>query len=327
MILDLDAPFPDWSPAGRQAFLREHPDVVRSQLRIGFDGLLAVEPRWFEEARWSSVDEAVDWAADQFATRNLDKARNKSLKLLTIPGFWLAQKLGKRGYAARRAKFASLAAPFAVEGCSEDSPPPRATSAHEPWLDVDDEELEELAGRLSQVLATLRNQTCAQLAYWWLEGTASLRFPLFGRSEEPSPKPASSRKHASRHRADAQCRFQVLMQRLAVGQDGQGVIRLQFLAPCPDIPPFRVPDAAVVRGAKLSGQRELDRLRRAGWIALLAQLLGREKDCSAVERLFLTSSLTPTTLEVYALDEGRAPELERQIRELPQPPRQGRKAR
>ena len=327
----------DWSMPARAALVAENRDVFSALVRLGFDKLQADLPAWLDAARWQTIDAAVDWCLDAFATRDLcaDKAAITTWQLFTIPWFWLKQRLGP-GYAPKRrlVKAADKPKPlheqFELSGAERKKPEMDLHQAEDAAIaQIDRNAIEHrLQKTLGKTLARMRGRTCSQLVNWWLQATATLRTSLW--FPEETPKPARTYKDASHFRADALARFQVLHHDLLDGKsDLLEAVQCQYFSPCGNEPPFRLPDQEVVKALRLAGVRRLQVLRAEGWSQLLNALIQQLKMSRVgdIERPFLAASLTLTTLDVYGLDEGRDPELRDQILQVPQEPRQGRKAR
>ncbi len=321
----------DWSTLARAGLIAAHRDEFSALLRLGFDRLEADLPAWLSAARWNTVDNGIAWCLHAFATRDLrvDKAADGTWRLFTIPWFWLKQKLGPGYGPAKRRVKSGGDNKHPIEAFDEERARHSAASSDTP--DTEDDAVARidrmaLQRRLGRTLAELRRRTCAQLVGWWLEATADLRIALFFPEEQPSA--ARSPKDASQFRADALARFQVLHHKLM--DDGNELLRavqMQFFSPCDGQPRFRLSDHAVVRAMRLDGVRRLQALRTEGWSQLLLKLINQLDGVEDGERPFLAASLSLTTLDVYALDEGRDPELRERIRQVPQVSRQGRRTR
>lgn len=321
----------DWSTPARADLVAAHRDQFSALLRLGFDRLEADLPAWLDAAHWKTVDDAVAWCLQAFATRDLrvEKAADATWRLFTIPWFWLKQKLGPGyGPAKQRVKLGGEN-PRATDQFDETPQRPQKLGAK---ANEEEDSIAEridraaLQKRLGRTLGELRRCTCSQLVGWWLEATTNLRKAHFFPEEQPSA--TRSPKDASQFRADALARFQVLHQELIDdANELLEAVRLQFFSPCPGEPRHRLPDKVVVSKMGLAGVRNLQALRTEGWSRLLSELVKKLKGVDDGERPFLTASLSLTTLDVYGLDEGRDAELRERILQVPQVPRQGRRAR
>lgn len=321
----------DWSAPARAGLVAAHRDQFSALLRLGFDRLETDLPAWLDAAHWKSVDDAIAWCLHAFGTRDLrvDKAADGTWRLFTIPWFWLKQKLGP-GYGPAKHRVKSGGETTRPIEAFDENRARHSAASSDPRETEDDavSRADHLAlqRRLGRTLSELRRRTCGQLVGWWLEATASLRKALFFPEERPSA--ARSPKDASQFRADALARFQVLHHKLIDdANELLHAVRFQFFSPCEGEPRFRLPDQTVVRTLRLDGVRRLQALRAEGWSQLLLKLINQLDGVEGGERPFLAASLSLTTLDVYGLDEGRDPELRERIRQVPQLPRQGRRAR
>ncbi len=320
----------DWSPEGRAALVEAHRELFAALL---YRALSLLAERYGEQPlldafRWDTLDDAVDWCLERFASANLDPQRLSSplrtWKLFTVAGFWLAQRESGRGYAR---KMAGLRAERVTPV------PSSPEQEHQELPDTGDPvdlDLRRLISTWVDTLRDLRARTCPGLITWWLRATERLRADWFD-VEVPSlvDEPAS-KKARSVLAHDALFRFQALHQKLlregGAVEPSHAVMREWLFRPCEDQPPYRRSEAMIALALPESWPRDkrtLHKLRREGVETLLARLIEKAGDVPderegavLAEWQLLRLSVTKTTLTAFSLDEGASPELEREIEHL-----------
>jgi hypothetical protein len=323
----LDTPITDWSKEGRASLVREHREVVALLLR---HSLAQVAKPYGEQAlldafRFETLDDAVDWCLERFATGTLEPGKlsppSRSWRLFTQARFWLSQREGAAGF---QRKMQELEAALWRDSARTEPAEPGVAPA--PDLDV-----QRLVERLTRTLSELLARTCPDLVTWWLRATEELRSLWF---ELPIPEPAHeppSKKDRSLRVHDALFRFACLFRKpLLQGKDmapAQLAVREWLFSPCRNEPPYRRTEEEIAAALPLTVPKEkraIQRLRREGVSALIHQLLSHldtpvePADAVALlEWTLLRMSVTRTTLVTFSLDEGSSPELERRIEELP----------
>jgi hypothetical protein len=300
------APIVDWSPEGRRALLERDRLLIRELLDLAFTEFACVEPIPWRELGFRGddpVQEAVDWCLERFASsKPLDPSKLsvalRSYRLFTQPRWWLCQKLTTQGYhgsMTRGRRLVSLPVEeIATEEREEDDGGPR------------DGELAAVVAALAATLTKLHQKTCAELVAYWFDATEVLRRAL-GDERGQAALPDRAPKAASFHRFDAMFRFWQLHEPATIGATFARVLESAMFAPCPNEPPFRVPDGEVAR--KLndgSGPREIGQARKAACAKVVAEFWRRYRSAlpdsfaERVDQTFRRAFLRPTLL--HALD-------------------------
>lgn len=320
----LDTPITDWSQAGRASLVQEHREVLALLLR---QSLAQVAKPYGEQSlldafRFATLDDAVDWCLERFATGSLDSHKlSRSWRLFTQARFWLSQREGAAGF---QRKMQELEAARRQDAARSESPEP----GEEPVPDLD---VQRLMERLARTLSELRARTCADLVTWWLRATEALRSHWFELPEPELAHDPRSKKDRSLRAHDALFRFACLFRKLLVHEKdavpAQLAVREWLFSPCRNTPPYRRTEeeiAAALPPAFAKEKRAIQRLRREGVSGLLHQLIsGLELPTETAEAValmewqLLRASVTRTTLVAFDMDEGRSPELERRIEALP----------
>lgn len=320
----LDTPITDWSQPGRASLVQEHREVLALLLHQSLAQVAKPygEQNLLDAFRFATLDDAVDWCLERFATGNLEPRNlSRSWRLFTQARFWLSQREGVAGF---KRKMQQLEAARRQDATRSESSEPGV----EPVLDLDVQRFKE---RLAHTLSELRDRTCADLVTWWLRATEALRSHWF---ELPEPEPAhepQTKKDRSVRAHDALFRFACLFRKLILHEKeavpSRLAVREWLFSPCRNAPPYRRTEeeiAAALPQRVPKEKRAIQRLRREGVSHLLHQLLsGLEvpvEPLEAVARIewqFLRESVTRTTLVAFDMDEGRSPELERRIEALP----------
>ncbi|MCY1021718.1 hypothetical protein [Pyxidicoccus sp. MSG2] len=323
----LETPITDWSKAGCASLVQEHREVLALLLRHSLAQVAKPygEQNLLDAFRFRTLDDAVDWCLERFATGTLKPGKlgppSRSWRLFTQARFWLSQREGAAGF---QRKMQQLEA-----ACRRDlapAEPPESEVAPAPDLDV-----QRLVERLSHTLSELLARTCPDLVTWWLRATEELRSLWF---ELPIPEPAHEprmKKERSIRIHDALFRFACLFCRLLLHEKDAVPSHLAvaewLFRRCQNVPPYRRTEEEIAAALPLSAPKEkraIQRLRREGVSALIHQLISsldvptETADAVALmEWQLLRMSVTKTTLTAFALDEGASPELERRIEALP----------
>jgi hypothetical protein len=320
----LDTPITDWSQAGRALLVQEHREVLALLLRQSLAQVAKPygEQNLLDAFRFATLDDAVDWCLERFATGSLEPRKlSRTWRLFTQARFWLSQREGATGF---QRKMQELEAGRRQDAARSESLEPGVE--HVPDLDV-----QRLNERLAHTLSELCASTCADLVTWWLRATEALRSHWF---ELPEPEPAHeprSKKDRSVRVHDALFRFACLFRKLLLQEKdavpSQLVVREWLFSACRNTPPYRRTEEEIAAALPQKVPKEkkaIQRLRREGVSALLHQLIsGLDLPAESAETValmewqLLRSSVTRTTLVAFDLDEGRSPELERRIEALP----------
>jgi hypothetical protein len=310
---DVYEPILDFDVGARRRLVEARRDEILLLLDRAFSDFVDAEPdvslAAFGFRGDDPVAEVVAWAVERFASASLDPAqlhpRSRSFRLFTEVRFWLAQKVGRQAYdhiinAGRRSE-TSRAAP------ADDEVAGATTAALE------------FGAALAGEMPAFRDRTCADLVGFWLVGTKRLRRDWFGWREagDVSEEAASlSKKQRSLYAHDAMFRFLCCLHRLvpaASDARAEFVYELAALSGCPNAPPYRVADRAILpRIAGVAGPRVIARLRKEGAHRLVDACLVRAARVGAASArdhlmaMFTRSSLGPTTLHALDLDGDEA---------------------
>jgi hypothetical protein len=305
----------DWSPEGRRRLVEERGPEIRLLLDQAFsDYADRRELGWYGFRDSDPVAQAVEWALERFATLpELDPGKLgaglRGFGLFVCPSWWLAQKVGKVGFRARSTRTVRD-----MQGTEVD-----------PDVDSAEQVLDRFAQRLGGTLKDLRDRTCDDLVGFWLEATEGWRRDWFGWRESAASSVGDglSSKTRSFRAHDATFRFALLFRDGLVYQSlPHEVVNATMLSPCANEAPYRVPDRDVAEAlaTRVSGAREVGRLRKAGAaslvLALCAFLACRpEEPVAQLEWTILRRSISPTTL--HALDIEGTPGLCEAVTALP----------
>ncbi|WP_342381245.1 hypothetical protein NVS55_16420 [Myxococcus stipitatus] len=327
----LDMPITDWSREGRAALVQEHREVLALLLHHSLARMAEPygEQSLLDAFRFDTLEDAVDWCLERFATGNLDPGQlsqsSRTWRLFSQPHFWLSQREGSAGF--RRKMQMLEEARWNDAACSK-SPEP----TDEPVLGPG---VQQLIQRLYRTLSELRTRTCPDLVTWWLRATEELRAQWFDLPVPETAHEPSAKKDRSLHVHNAQFRFASLFCKLLHwGKDmppEQLAVREWLFSPCRNHPPYWRTEEEIAAAMPLQVPKEkraVQRLRREGVRALLHQLLNTLDEppdladaIALMEWTLLRKSVTRTTLATFSLDEGASPELERRIEALPSIPR------
>ncbi len=323
----LETPITDWSKEGRASLVREHREVVALLLSHSLAQVAKSygEQNLLDAFRFKTLDDAVDWCLERFATGTLEPGKLspplRSWRLFTQARFWLSQREGAAGF---QRKMQELEA-----ACRRDSA--RAEPLESEVAPVPDLDVQRLVERLSRTLAELLDRTCPDLVTWWLRATEELRSLWF---ELPITEPAHEprmKKERSIRIHDALFRFACLFRGLLLHEKDAApshlAVREWLFRRCRNVPPYRRTEEEIAAALPLTVPKEkraIQHLRRAGVSALIHQLISsldvptETADAVALmEWQLMRVSVTKTTLTAFALDEGASPELERRIEALP----------
>ena len=282
-------PIHDWTQEGRLRLLAERGYEIRLLLDEAFSNFCdqdELAPFGFRGE--DPVAQAVEFAIERFASaRTIDPAQlhasSRSTRLFTEVRWWLAQKVGVRAYRRIAAQVRSrVRSEQGRDGSREVQAVSIGASIGDP-----EEVLTAFSQRLGEVLSSLRERTCIDLVGYWLEGTAELRTRWFGAQREYGrPGGGLSGKQRSFHRRSALFRFLCLFH--DVLDDSEGLeyraVALTLFSPCPNQPPYRVPDRSVtdrIEPDRRVGPRAVGTLRKRGCGRIFSSLVSRLKEETA----------------------------------------------
>lgn len=301
----------DWTPAGRRRLMDSRGDEIRALLDLGFTEFVETHEVGLSAFGFHEDDpvgEAVEWAICRFVSAEIDPDRlhlgSRTFRLFTETRFWLHQKVGRDGYSRIMAACSNKTA-------SDDEAVARVDSGSM------SEPIEVFARTLASTLRTLRDCTCADIVAFWLEATKTMRREWFGwreRGEVSDAGASFSKKQRSFCGHDAMFRFLCLLHDIVPQEPdllAERVFWATMLSPCENVPPYRVPDRAVIPQFVALGvraPRAVAHLRKEG-IRLCLQRCFACASWENAERILdrLTVELTrrslgPTTLHALGLE-------------------------
>lgn len=318
-----------WSKQERSALVQEHRELLAALLHQAFSSLAERygEQGLLDAFRFETLDDAVDWCLERFATGDLDPGKVspplRTWRLFTVPGFWLAQREGRAGYLR---KIATLKA--AGERATEHSPDLEHQGELQDQADAPGAlDIKRLIEGWADTLRKLLNCTCPSLVIWWLRATEGLRAGWFDLPIPDLTMEPVSKKTRSVLAHDALLRFQGLHRALVQEGDSVGLahlaVREWLFRPCRDVPPYRRSEKEIAEElpeVAPRDERTIQKLRRQGVEALIFKLVdeagripSQEEPVALAEWQLLRQSLTKTTLVAFKLDEGSRPELDQRI--------------
>jgi hypothetical protein len=292
--MDLKTPI-DFTPEARRRLVTEQRDAIEVLLALGFDQLadkgISLEPFGFR-----STPDAVAWALARFETGTFDvaKLRCRTWRLFTQGRFWLAQKVGKKGYRRLVAEQSQRPARRAIE-------PPAPPSSG-----PDDDELKKLVEQAGETLMTLHRLVIAPgLISDWIAATEGLRSKwLFPPASGPAPLPPKGKVDKTRRHHEAMFRYQCVAHDLVDANDGdeRAAVVACLFSRAENTPPFR----SVVSPSP-GGRKNQEEARREGLATLfliIADEVSQDADglWHAFRRAHAVRALTSTTVARFNLD-------------------------
>ncbi|CAN0555583.1 unnamed protein product, partial [Laminaria digitata] len=157
----------DWSTEARRVLVESNERVIRILITQGFETFFdAVGAPTLTDFGFASDRDFEDWVLSAFVTRDfeLGKLHCTTTEIFTHTRFWLAQKVGIRGYRATVARATSkkvTRSPRRSQSAGPDDPRDAAS----------DEVRAELSERAGLALRLLRRRTCPDIVAYWLLST------------------------------------------------------------------------------------------------------------------------------------------------------------
>jgi hypothetical protein len=301
----------DWSLEGRRTLVADRESEILLLLELSFYEFLDKPGASLHAYGFRGDDpvaEAAAWALTRFRDGDLDPARlypqDRSFRLFTRPRFWLLQRVGERAGRRIRAEEQSRAE-------SDDEPESMRAGTSTP------SDTERAVARAARELA---ERTCPTLLQYWLSGSVRMRSRWFGwmPGVQSLPEGPTAKKH-SFYTADALFRFATLFSRLLPRDTTTPLLACveTWFSPCPDSPPFRVPEAEVAKRLDLGSPRTAQRERHAGITALIERVLSeaeRSADQFDADGAVLRASLRAGLPNAYKVND---PTLKARLRALP----------
>ncbi len=223
------------------------------------------EQNLLDAFRFETLDDAVDWCLERFATGTLAPRQlspsSRSWRLFTQASFWLSQREGTAGF---RRKMQELEAACRRDSARAESPEP----GEEPVPDLDVQRLKE---RLARTLSELRDSHLSGSRHLVAPGHGGTALPMVRVASPELAHESRTKKDRSVRAHDALFRFACLFRKLILHEKDTAPSQLAvsewLFSPCRNAPPYRRTEEEIAAALPLKVPKEkraIQRLRREG---------------------------------------------------------------